>query len=213
MFWFKFQQLFTQNWRSNLLPVAKLQTVASDVDKKTVKSFTFLGKEVGRVCLCSVLGIGINRLRKALDAQPDLRVGAQKGGQRQAAYSVDAFLAVLYEGVAETLPDRFVRRGRAASRDDEDFDVASDCDLEDLKDWMDRPGQGAAWQCLNSSGKKICKYLPPGTVADLYEHYQATRHLFGAAVVSHPCCKRIFNLWKLQLVFLPLYAGPSVYHT
>ena len=188
-----------------MLLLAKLQTVASDVDKKIVKSFTFVGQEVGRVCLCSILGIGVNRFRKALDSQPDLRVGAQKGGQRQAAYSVDAFLAVLYEGVAETLLDRFVRRGRAASKDDEDFDVASDCDLEDLKDWMDRPGQGTAWQCLNSSGKKVCKYLPPGTVADLYEHYQATRHLFGAAVASHPCCRRIFNCWNRQATrFYPL---------
>ena len=94
---------------------------------------------------------------------PDQRIGAVKSGQRMAAYSVDAFLAVLYESVAETLPDRFVRKGQAAGKDDEDCDDdPGDCDVEALKDWMDRPGKGPAWQTLDPSEKKICKYLAPG---------------------------------------------------
>ena len=120
--------------------------------------------------------------------QPDLRIGSKKSGSQRLTYSVDAFLTVQYEGVAETLPDRFVRRGRAASGEDSDLDieVGSEASLEDLKDWLDKPGQGGSlWQCVEPSSKKLCKYLPPGTVADLYEHYQATRQLFGAVAVSH----------------------------
>lgn len=171
----------------------ELQTISADVNKDSVKSFTFLGRDVGRACLCAILGIGINRFRKALSMQPDLRIGANKSGQQKATYSVDAFLSVLYESVAETLPDRFVRTGRSAGQDDSDFDEKADqVDIEELKDWLDRPGKGPGWQLLDPSEKKVCKYLPPGTVSDLYEHYQATRHLFGAAVVSHSCCNVCF---------------------
>ena len=66
-----------------------------------------MGKEIGRECLCAVLGIGINRLRKGLNLIPDGRVGLQKSGSHRDTASVDAFLSVLYEGLAETLPDRW----------------------------------------------------------------------------------------------------------
>ena len=69
--------------------------------------FTFVGKEIGRECLFAVLGIGINRLRKGLNLIPDGRVGLQKSGSHRDTASVDAFLSVLYEGLAETLPDRW----------------------------------------------------------------------------------------------------------
>ena len=39
---------------------------------------------------------------------PDRRYGKNKGGSKAATHSVDAFLAMLYEGVAETLPTQFV---------------------------------------------------------------------------------------------------------
>eukprot|EP00434_Breviolum_minutum_P019610 symbB.v1.2.017297.t1/scaffold1343.1/size124258/6 len=113
--------------------------------------------------------------KKALSLAPDLRVGKVNAGQRQAAYSVDAFLSVLYEGVAETLPNRFIRRGQ--SEDDPSFDVETD-DVEELKDWLDHPGRGAAWQSIAPDSKRLTKYLPPGTVRDLYEHYQSTRQLY-----------------------------------
>ena len=69
-------------------------------------SFTYCGERVGRECLCALLGIGVNRLRKALNLMPDLRVGKDKTGSQQATFSVDAFLSMLYCNVAETLPDR-----------------------------------------------------------------------------------------------------------
>ena len=65
-----------------------------------------MGKEIGRECLCAVLGIGINRFRKGMNLVPDGRVGLQKSGSQRDTASVDAFLSVLYEGLAETLPDR-----------------------------------------------------------------------------------------------------------
>ena len=71
-----------------------------------VAEIKFLGRPVGRVCLCTLLAIGINRLRKALTMAPDLRIGKSKSGSQLTSHSVDAFLSMLYEGIAETLPDR-----------------------------------------------------------------------------------------------------------
>ncbi|CAJ1446585.1 unnamed protein product, partial [Effrenium voratum] len=61
---------------------------------------------------------------------PDLRIGKCRSGSQRDSYSVDAFLTTLWESVAETLPDRFIRRGRAAKGDDPDFDLASDVEDE-----------------------------------------------------------------------------------
>lgn len=69
-------------------------------------SFTYCGERVGRECLCALLGIGVNRLRKAFGMVPDLRVGKDKSGSHENTFSVDAFLSMLYCNVAETLPDR-----------------------------------------------------------------------------------------------------------
>ena len=81
--------------------------------------------------------------------------------------------------------DRFVRRGRAASSDDPEWDVESDNeDHQDLRDFMDRPGKGPIWESFIPDEKKITKYLNPGNVSDLYTHYEATRGLFGAKAVS-----------------------------
>ena len=85
--------------------------------------------------------------------------------------------------------ERFVRRGRAAASDDPEWDVEpEDCDLEDLSNFLDRPGKGSVWESFVPSDKKIAKYLDPGTVSDLYTQYEATRGMFGATAVSHPTC-------------------------
>lgn len=68
--------------------------------------FTFLGAPIGRQCLCSVLSIGKNRLRKVMNLVPDGRIGRDKTGSHEATYGVDAFLSLKYANVAETLPDR-----------------------------------------------------------------------------------------------------------
>lgn len=189
---------------------------------KEVTEFTFLNRKVGRACLCSMLGIGVNRLRKAATMMPDMRLGKDKTGSQRDTYSVDAFLSIMYEGVAEVLPDRqmlmktiisfaavlpsnlnqviyftfdngdpvrFVRRGRAAASDDPEWDLESDCqDQEDLRDFLDKPGTGAIWASFQPEEKKLTKFLPPGTVHDLYTHNTSTRSLFGAVAVSCLSC-------------------------
>ena len=58
--------------------------------------------------------------------------------------------------------------------------------VEDIRDWLDRPGKGAVWTtAVTSSEKQITKYLAPGTVQDLFIHYQSTRQLFGSVAVSY----------------------------
>lgn len=82
-------------------------------------------------------------------------------------------------------PARFVRRGRAAKADDPDFDLASDVDDSELASWLEKPGRSMAWQVLQSTNhKKLTKYLPPGNLMELYQHYAATRQLLAAKVLS-----------------------------
>ena len=86
--------------------------------------------------------------------------------------------------------ERFVRRGRAAKADDADFDVASDVSDTDLVTWLEKPGSGPAWQLLQlQDKKKLVKYLPPGNVQELYQHYGSTRKLLGVKPVS--CCPKL----------------------
>ena len=68
--------------------------------------FRFLGHNVGRACLCAILAIGKSRFAKCVSLQHDMRIGKSKAGTQRCAASVDAFLTVIYNGVAETLPDR-----------------------------------------------------------------------------------------------------------
>ena len=89
------------------LALAKLHTVLGN-GHDARPSFTYCGEQVGRECLCALLGIGVNRLRKAFNMVPDLRVGKDKSGSHESTFSVDAFLSMLYSKVAETLPDRLL---------------------------------------------------------------------------------------------------------
>lgn len=50
--------------------------------------------------------IGQARLKRGINMIPDLRFGKSKKGNMEASFSVDAFFATMYHGVAETLPDR-----------------------------------------------------------------------------------------------------------
>ena len=101
------QQCLT--WKLTFFSQAELQTTLGGVQMNPNKvNYTFLGHEVGRACLCALFGIGKSRLNKAISLQPDLRIGKDKSGTSLAARSVDAFLSILYQSVAETLPDRFL---------------------------------------------------------------------------------------------------------
>lgn len=70
----------------------------------------FLGKRVSQKCLSTLLGIGKGRLAKNINAVPDLRFGKSKKYHFKNTASVDAWLALQYSQIAETLPDRWVKR-------------------------------------------------------------------------------------------------------
>ena len=88
---------------------------------------------------------------------------------------------------ASTLCPRFIRRGRSSGQADSDLDIEFNSDEEEdvMRDWLDAPGKGPIWDMV-ASEKKVAKYLDPGTVSDLYQHYVATRQMWGAAAVSCP---------------------------
>ena len=64
----------------------------------------------------TILGIGRKRLVKAMTATPDLRYGSKEKPTSSESDSCRAFFNTLYFKVAESLPDKFVRRGRASKR-------------------------------------------------------------------------------------------------
>ena len=93
-----------------------------------------------------------------------------------------------------TSPCRFVRRGRAAKGDDKDFDLASDVEDAELITWLEKPGLSTALQLIQSKdSKKMTKYLPPGTVNDLFTQYSATRQLLHAPAVSYATFMRVYK--------------------
>ena len=83
-----------------------------------VQTMIFLGQTVGYTCLATILGIGKSRLKKAMSSVPDLRFGKQKNLSRKDTWSVDSFLSLQYQNVAETLPDRC-----AVKKCHDDYDV------------------------------------------------------------------------------------------
>ena len=87
---------------------------------------------------------------------------------------------------------RFVRRGRAARKkadlDDPEAsdyeEVASDVEnIDELREWLSL--QSFSNRGLVPHEKLVRKFLPPGTVHDLYEHYRATQSMLGCHCVSH----------------------------
>lgn len=102
-----------------------------------------------------------------------------------------------------TNSSRFVRRGRAAKRDDKDFDLESDCEDSELITWLEKPALSTALQLLQpNDSKKMTKYLPPGTVMDLFHQYAATRDLLGAPRVGYKTFLRVYKAkWSDVLKF------------
>ena len=71
-------------------------------------SCTLLEKPVGFRCLASLLGVGGARLDKKSGAAPDLRYGKHEHRSKAGTFTVDAFLQVQYDALAETLPDELL---------------------------------------------------------------------------------------------------------
>lgn len=67
-----------------------------------------LDKSVGFKCLASLLGVGHSRIRRSSHGAPDLRRGTRDYQSRPGTWTVDGFLQVAYESIAETLPDQYL---------------------------------------------------------------------------------------------------------
>ncbi len=94
---------------------------------------------------------------------------------------------------------RFIRRGRASHRkkdlddsDDSDYEeLASDIEEDELREWLSNVNFKT---CGLVPGESLVrKFLPPGTIADLYHHYTATQTLLGGYTVSSFDCQVFFD--------------------
>ena len=62
-------------------------------------------------------------------------------------------------------------------------EIASDLDNEDeLREWLSTLSHNT--HGLIPGESLVRKFLPPGTIADLYEHYKSTQALLGGYAVS-----------------------------
>lgn len=144
--------------------------------------FSFEGR-----CLARLLGVGTTRLERAQAACPDLRCGFQERPSTEQADSVRSFFHRTYTKLAECMPDKFIRRGRAKKKSrkattiqphdsdsSDSLEIVSGPDDEDgqeLLAWLDRASDSAIHNSLLNSGQLVKRWLPPGNLAELYDHY------------------------------------------
>lgn len=114
-----------------------------------------------------------------------------------------------------TWPLRFIRRGRASKRkpdlDDEgasDYEeLASDVEnVDELRGWLST--QGLNTGNLLPRESLIRKFLPPGNLMELFEHYKSTQELLGGHCVGFLS----FALWNGCCILL-FWAVPSLFDT
>lgn len=155
-----------------------------------------------------VLGIGKGRLARAEAGAPDLRCGAgQPRASTAESDSVRAFFHTAYTKLGECLPDKFVRRGRAKPKKKVDSDsddsggVVSDPDCDDgqLLEWLDRSTDTELHNAVLNTGAMVKRWLPPGNLSELYDHYQVVQSLLDVKAASF-------------LVFVSSLSSHSVIH-
>ena len=88
--------------------VSKVQMCLASSNQSDCKQFMLLDKLVGFKCLAALLGVGTHRLRKGMANAPDLRHGKRPYMSRPGTWSVDGFLRMAYDSVAETMPDELL---------------------------------------------------------------------------------------------------------
>ena len=148
-------------------------------------------------CLCSILAIGTSRLKRCELSKPDLRFGKQERPTSTEGDSCRAFFQSMYVKVAESLPDVFVRKGRARRRvrtshghkgwqddggssDSSFFEAEGEEDDEaDLFAWLDKATDGPLQNMVLNSKNLVKRFLPPGNVSELYDHYQVVQSMLG----------------------------------
>ena len=126
--------------------------------------------------MATLIGVSLTRLRKAESSTPDSRFGAQVKGASAESDSVRAFFHSMYIKIAESLPDRFVRIGRAKRRkithglksfkhdsDSDYFQAPSDSENDDdLLQWLDRADDTPLHNATLNAGALVKRFLPPG---------------------------------------------------
>ena len=151
-------------------------------------------------CLATLLGVGLKRLQRAETGTPDQRFGHQVKGTSAESDGVRAFFNSMYMKVAESLPDRFVRSGRARKRHTTHTSVISDesseyleapsgdefDDDQDLLQWLDKASDTPLHNATLHSNCLVKRYLPPGNLSELYDHYMVTQSLMGCNAASLP---------------------------
>ena len=67
-----------------------------------------LDRPMGRKCLAKLIGMGQDRMSRQASGAPDLRFGHREHRSQPGSFTVDAFLQVAYDSIAETLPDKYL---------------------------------------------------------------------------------------------------------
>ena len=57
-------------------------------------------------------------------------------------------------------------------------------DDEDLKHWLNKPSDSSAFNTLLNTTGLVRRYLDPGNVASLYDHYKAVQDMLKCRAVS-----------------------------
>ena len=89
--------------QDSILVLAQDTAEAKPFQKKRTDYF-FLGNHLRRVCFQSLLGVSSHRIDRI--GSIDARYGQQARRPSELTASIDAFCTVLYNSVAEPLPDR-----------------------------------------------------------------------------------------------------------
>lgn len=136
----------------------------------------------------TILGIGKGRLARTEAGAQDLRCGTQQRGSTVQSESVRAFFHNAYAKLGECLPDKFIRRSkskRSCGSDSSDGEVASDPgdDDRDLLEWLDRSDTAVHNACVNAA-TLAKRWLPPGNLAELFDHYQTVQQLLECPAAS-----------------------------
>ena len=90
--------------QDTILALALEQTEIPKPTQKVRKDYYFLGVQLRRVCFQALLGISSHRLDRM--GAIDLRYGKRVPKPSPLTASIDSFCTVLYNSIAEPLPDR-----------------------------------------------------------------------------------------------------------
>ena len=179
--------------------------------------YSLLGKAMGRKCFLSLLVIGRTRLKNCINSHYHCRAPVSKPRRRPKESHADNYFLSLYVRLGETLPNRFHRKlqARRHRRRQADRCGSSSSGAESGADGGTKfgPEDGAGddeirehcmadrslWTRYVDSGighditRLPLRFLPPGTVSDLYRDYKlgtgrehcASYSIFGRRWKAH----------------------------